>query len=64
MSPGVWSQLGERAAVWPGRQDPLGATWSPESTNFAVHAPRGTAAWVCLFDEDGAETRHRLSEQI
>jgi glycogen operon protein len=62
MSPGVWSQLGERAAVWPGRQDPLGATWSPESTNFAVHAPRGTAAWVCLFDEDGTETRHRLSE--
>lgn len=49
--------------MWPGRQDPLGATWSPESTNFAVHAPRGTAAWVCLFDEDGTETRHRLSEQ-
>ncbi|CAN5601787.1 glycogen debranching protein GlgX [soil metagenome] len=59
----MWRRLGERADVWPGRQDPLGATWSAESTNFAVHAPRGTAAWVCLFDGDGAETRHRLSEQ-
>ncbi len=49
--------------MWPGRQDPLGATWSPEATNFALHAPRGTAAWVCLFDEDGVETRHRLTEQ-
>ena len=49
--------------MWPGRQDPLGATWSPESTNFALHAPRGTAAWVCLFDDDGVETRHQLTEQ-
>ncbi len=32
-------------------------------TNFAFHAPRGTAAWVCLFDDDGTETRHQLSEQ-
>ncbi|MGA8845958.1 MAG: glycogen debranching protein GlgX [Nocardioides sp.] len=63
MSPHRWSQLGERTAVWPGRQDPLGATWSPESTNFALHAPRGTGAWVCLFDENDVETRHRLTEQ-
>ena len=60
---GVWRGLGERRDVWPGRQDPLGATWSPEATNFAVHAPRATAAWVCLFDDAGAETQHRLSEQ-
>ncbi len=58
----MWRELGERAAVWPGRLEPLGATWSPESTNFAVHSPRGTAAWVCLFDDDGVETRHRLTE--
>jgi glycogen debranching enzyme GlgX len=63
MSPTRWSHLGESSAVWPGRQDPLGATWSPESTNFALHAPRGTAAWVCLFDDAGTETRHRLTEQ-
>ncbi len=60
--PRRWSRLGEQSAVWPGRQDPLGATWSSESTNFALHAPDGTAAWVCLFDEDGVETRHRLTE--
>jgi glycogen debranching enzyme GlgX len=48
--------------VWPGRPDALGATWSPEATNFAVHSPEATAAWVCLFDEDGRETRHRLTE--
>jgi glycogen debranching enzyme GlgX len=49
--------------VWPGRSWPLGATWSEESTNFAVHAPRGTAAWVCVFDDEGGEQRHRLTEQ-
>ena len=49
--------------MWPGRNWPLGSTWSEESTNFAVHAPRATAAWVCLFDDDGEEHRHRLTEQ-
>ncbi|MEO9323562.1 glycogen debranching protein GlgX [Nocardioides sp. C4-1] len=63
MSPGVWHQLGERAAVWPGRLEPLGATWSEESTNFAVHAPRATRAWVCTFDDAGVETRHELTER-
>ncbi|CAI9404779.1 Glycogen operon protein GlgX [Nocardioides sp. T2.26MG-1] len=41
----------------------MGSTWSPEATNFAVHAPRATAAWVCLFDDEGGEQRHRLTEQ-
>jgi glycogen operon protein len=63
VTPGLWRKLGDRASVWPGRNHPLGATWSPESTNFAVHAPSATAAWVCLFDDDGAETRHQLTEQ-
>ncbi len=49
--------------MWPGSNHPLGSTWSPEATNFAVHAPRATAAWVCLFDEEGGEQRHRLTEQ-
>ena len=63
MSPGLWSTLGERAIIWPGRNYPLGSTWSEESTNFAVHAPRASAAWVCLFDESGTESRHPLTEQ-
>ncbi|MDP3890916.1 glycogen debranching protein GlgX [Nocardioides sp.] len=63
MTPGMWTHSGQRAAVWPGRNYPLGSTWSPESTNFAVHAPNATGAWVCLFDEDGAEQMHPLTEQ-
>jgi glycogen debranching enzyme GlgX len=57
-----WSSRDETAPVWPGSPDELGATWSPEATNFAVRSPESTAAWVCLFDESGAETRHRLTE--
>ncbi|WP_221584897.1 glycogen debranching protein GlgX [Microbacterium sp. G2-8] len=63
MSPHQWSHKGERTAVWPGRNWPLGATWAPESTNFAVSAPDATGVWVCLFDDDGSETRYPLSEQ-
>jgi glycogen debranching enzyme GlgX len=57
-----WSRVDEQAPVWPGAHQSLGATWSEESTNFAVHAPEATAMWLCLFDEAGAETRHRLTE--
>ena len=63
VTPGLWLHLGDRASVWPGRHHPLGASWSPESTNFAVHAPSATAVWVCLFDDDGVESRHQLTEQ-
>ena len=31
------------APAWPGSHQPLGATWSAESTNFAVFAPEATA---------------------
>jgi len=49
-------------SVWPGRNYPLGSTWSNESTNFAVYAPAAEAMWVCVFDDDGAEVRHQLTE--
>jgi glycogen debranching enzyme GlgX len=52
--------------VWPGSHHPLGATWGPESTNFAVFAPEATAVDLCLFEEvDGreVETCHRLPER-
>ena len=48
--------------MWPGHHQQLGATWSPEATNFAVWSPEATAMWVCLFDDDGTETRHQLTE--
>ena len=47
----------------PGTNHHLGSTWSEESTNFAVWAPEATAAYVCLVDDDGTETRHRLTER-
>ncbi len=59
----LWRSLGDRAPVWPGRNWPLGATWTPESTNFAVHAPNATAVWLCIFDEEGGEKRHQFTEQ-
>ena len=63
MNPGTWSAADERAPVWPGRSWPLGSSWTEECTNFAVHAPRADGMWLCLFDEHGEETRHRLTEQ-
>lgn len=57
-----WQAHDETAPVWPGFHQQLGATWSEESTNFAVRAPEATALWVCLFDEHGQETQHQLTE--
>jgi glycogen debranching enzyme GlgX len=51
------------APIWPGSNHDLGSTWSEESTNFAVWAPEATAAYLCLVDEDGTETSHRLTER-
>ena len=52
--------------MWPGQHQPLGATWSEESTNFAVYAPEATRVEVCLFDDDGrggeVERRYELTE--
>jgi glycogen operon protein len=62
VTPGTWRRPGESAPVWPGRTWPLGASYSPEATNFAVRAPEATRLWVCLFDDEGRETRHALTE--
>ncbi|MGZ5405230.1 MAG: alpha-amylase family glycosyl hydrolase, partial [Nocardioides sp.] len=64
MSPHTWRwrSRDETAPVWPGFHQLLGATWTPESTNFAVWSPEATALWVCLFDDDGDEVRHQLTE--
>ncbi len=63
VTPGIWSHPGQHSAIWPGRNYPLGSTWSEEATNFAVHAPAATGVTVCLFDEHGGEKRHQLTEQ-
>ena len=59
----MWAEAGERVSVWPGRSWPLGAAWTEEATNFAVHAPEATAMWLCLYDEQGRESRHELTER-
>jgi glycogen operon protein len=37
--------------VWPGRPDPLGATWDGQGTNFALYAPDASRVELCLFEE-------------
>ena len=41
----------------PGSFHPLGATWDGQGVNFALFSEHATAVELCLFDEEGAETR-------
>jgi isoamylase len=50
------------AEVWPGSPTPLGAHWDGTGTNFALWSAGANAVDLCLFDDDGAEHRHRLQE--
>ncbi|MDP9496298.1 MAG: glycogen debranching protein GlgX [Actinomycetota bacterium] len=61
-TPPARSRAARRPRPWPGRPGPLGATWDGEGTNFAVYSPGGEAVDVCLFDDDGVETRIPLEE--
>ncbi len=48
--------------VWPGEHEPLGATFDGAGTNFALFSPAAERVELCLFDEDGNETRIELPE--
>ncbi|HET7482853.1 MAG TPA: glycogen debranching protein GlgX, partial [Actinomycetota bacterium] len=48
--------------LWPGQPYPLGATWDGAGTNFAVFAEHADAVELCLFEDDGTETRVALPE--
>ncbi|RAX46994.1 glycogen debranching enzyme GlgX [Arthrobacter sp. AQ5-06] len=48
--------------IWPGTAYPLGATFDGTGTNFAVFSERAEKVELCLFDDDGVETRFRLDE--
>ncbi|MEU0841332.1 glycogen debranching protein GlgX [Streptomyces sp. NPDC005962] len=55
-------------AAWPGGPQPLGARVhrGPDGvpgTNFALWAGGAEAVELCLFDDDGGESRHSLTEQ-
>ena len=48
--------------VWPGRAYPLGATFDGSGTNFALFSEVAEKVELCLFDDDGDETRIELTE--
>ncbi len=48
--------------VWRGRAYPLGATYDGAGTNFAVFSEIAERVELCLFDDDGTETRIPLPE--
>ncbi|MEO8262801.1 MAG: glycogen debranching protein GlgX [Pseudolysinimonas sp.] len=48
--------------IWPGRAYPLGATFDGPGTNFALFSEAAESVELCLFDEQGVETRVDLTE--
>jgi glycogen operon protein len=48
--------------VWPGTAYPLGATFDGSGTNFALFSEAAERVELCLFDEDGHETRIEVRE--
>ncbi|VXB20859.1 glycogen debranching protein GlgX [Aeromicrobium sp. 9AM] len=53
---------GTHVQPWPGKSYPLGATFDGTGTNFALFSEAAEYVELCLFDEDGTETRIRLEE--
>ncbi|GLY29940.1 glycogen debranching protein GlgX [Kineosporia sp. NBRC 101731] len=48
--------------VWPGKPYPLGASYDGYGTNFALFSEVAERVELCLFTEDGTETRIDLPE--
>ncbi|MCO5998662.1 glycogen debranching protein GlgX [Actinoallomurus rhizosphaericola] len=48
--------------VWPGDPYPLGAHYDGAGTNFALFSEAATRVELCLFDDEGRETRLDLPE--
>jgi isoamylase len=48
--------------AWPGTSHPLGATYDGVGTNFAVFTEAAERVELCLFDDDGAQSRVDLKE--
>ena len=51
-----------RTPVWPGDSYPLGATYDGAGTNFALFSEVADRVELCLFDDDGEESRVDLHE--
>jgi isoamylase len=48
--------------LWPGAPYPLGATYDGYGTNFSLFSEAAERVELCLFDDDGTETRVPLPE--
>jgi glycogen operon protein len=48
--------------TWPGEPFPLGATYDGAGTNFSLFSGVAERVELCLFDDDGTETRIDLPE--
>jgi glycogen operon protein len=48
--------------VWPGAPYPLGATYDGSGTTFSLYTEVADRVELCLFDDDGTETRVELPE--
>jgi len=48
--------------TWPGSAYPLGATFDGNGTNFALFSEAAERVELCLFDEDGTETKVELTD--
>ena len=49
-------------AVWPGDSYPLGATYDGAGTNFGLFSEVAERVELCLFGDDGTESRVQLRE--
>jgi glycogen operon protein len=49
--------------VWPGEPFPLGASWDGYGTNFSLFSEHAESVELCLFDDDGAETRILMTQR-
>jgi len=56
------SEDNRRTEVWPGKAYPLGATYDGVGTNFAVFSEAAERVELCLFADDGTETRVVMPE--
>src|SRR5262249_11042925 len=51
-----------RYHVWPGEPFPLGATYDGNGVNFSIFSEVAESVDLCLFDDEGRETRLCLPE--
>jgi glycogen operon protein len=48
--------------IWPGKPYPLGATFDGSGTNFSLFSELAERVELCLFDDQGHETRVDMPE--